>query len=84
MNCLYSIRTESKLKSHENVCKDHDYCHIIMPEEDNNILKYYNHFIIKWLAEEFEEQFDCLVENTEKYIVFSVPIQKHENGKTIK
>ena len=27
-NCLYSIRTESKLKSRENVCKDLDYCHM--------------------------------------------------------
>ena len=34
------------------------------------------HFIIKELAEEFEEQFECLGENTEKYITFSVPIKK--------
>ena len=34
------------------------------------------HFIIKELAEEFEEQFNCLGENTEKYITFSVSIDK--------
>ena len=28
------------------------------------------------MAEEFEEQFICLGENTEKYITFSVPIKK--------
>ena len=33
-------------------------------------------FIIKELAEEFEGQFECLKENTEKYITFSVPIKK--------
>ena len=33
------------------------------------------HFIIKELAEEFKEQFECLGENTEKYITFSVPIK---------
>ena len=33
-------------------------------------------FIIKKLAEEFEKQFPCLGENTEKYITFSVPIEK--------
>ena len=33
------------------------------------------HFIIKELAEEFEEQFNCLGENTEKYINFSVSIE---------
>ena len=26
MNCLYSFKAGSKLISHENVCKNHDYC----------------------------------------------------------
>ena len=34
------------------------------------------HFIIKELAKESEGKFDCLGENTEKYITFSVPIKK--------
>ena len=34
------------------------------------------HFIIKELAEEFKKQFTCLGENTEKYITFTVPIEK--------
>ena len=38
MNCLYLLRTESKLKSHENVRKDRGYCHMRMPEKDDNIL----------------------------------------------
>ena len=33
-------------------------------------------FIIKKLAKKFKEQFECLVENTEKHINFSVPIKK--------
>ena len=33
-------------------------------------------FMIKNLAEEFEGGFQCLGENTEKYITFSVPIKK--------
>ena len=42
------------------------------------------HFIIKELAEKFEGQFECLEENTEKYITFSVPIKTElYNGKTI-
>ena len=42
------------------------------------------HFIIKKLARELEGQFECLGENTEKYITFSVPIKKElDNGKTI-
>ena len=40
------------------------------------------HLIIKKLTEEFEEQFECLGENTEKYITFSVPIKKEfDNSK---
>ena len=34
------------------------------------------HFIIRELAEEFEKQITCLGENTEKYITFTVPIEK--------
>ena len=45
---------------------------------------YNYHFIIKDLAEEFEEEFECLRENTEKYITFLVPIKKElDNGKLI-
>ena len=40
------------------------------------------HFVIKQLAEEFKSQFECLGENTKKYITFSVPIKKEvPNGK---
>ena len=46
------------------------------------------HFIIKELAEEFKKQFTCLGENTEKYITFTVPIEKEvtridKNGEEI-
>ena len=34
------------------------------------------HFIIKQLAKEFKGKSDCLGENTEKYITFSVSIYK--------
>ena len=45
---------------------------------------YNYHFIIKQLAEEFEGEFECLGENTEKYITFSVPLKKeNDNGKII-
>ena len=132
LNCLHSFRTENKLKEHENVCKNHDYCYIDFYVEKSmkipfiiyyllflstgdhdkkyykvtdhytvkyrgaahnacnlryktpkeilvafhNGSKYDYHFIIKELAEKFEGQFECLGENTEKYITFSVPIKK--------
>ena len=47
-----------------------------IPVKIHNGSKYDYHFIIKELAEEFRgEDFECLVENTEKYISFSVPIK---------
>ena len=42
------------------------------------------HFVIKKLAEEFKSDFECLGENTEKYITFSVPLKKeNDNGEII-
>ena len=38
LNCLRSFRTENKLKNHENVCKNHDYCYMEMSKEES-ILK---------------------------------------------
>ena len=43
----------------------------------HNGSNYECHFIIKKLIEEFEGQFTCLGENTEKYITFSVPMEKN-------
>ena len=42
LNCFHSYKTENKLKKHERILKDHDYCYVEMPNEYNKILKY-NH-----------------------------------------
>ena len=54
-----------------------------IPMVFHNGSTYDYNFIIKELAEEFEGQFGCLGENTEKYITFPVPIKKLDNDKTI-
>ena len=58
-----------------------------IPVKIHNGSKYDYHFIIKELAEEFRgEEFECLGENTEKYISFSVPIKierDNDSGGTI-
>ena len=43
--------------------------------------KYDYHFIIKELVKEFDGNFECLGENTGKYITFSVPIKKEIKSK---
>ena len=55
-----------------------------IPVVFHNGSKYDYHFIIKQLAREFKGNFECLGENTEKYITFSAPIKKErDDGKTI-
>ena len=40
LNCFHSYRTKNKLDAHKKICENHEYCHIEMPTEDNNIIKY--------------------------------------------
>ena len=52
-----------------------------IPVVFHNGSTYDDHFIIKELAEKFEGEFECLGENTEKCITFSVPIKKEITKK---
>ena len=64
----------------------HDICNLRyktpkeIPVAFHNGFTHDYHFIIKELADEFEGKFECLGENAEKYITFSVPFKK-ENKK---
>ena len=40
LNCLHSFRTENKLKSHEKVCKNKDFCGIVMTSEKDKVLEF--------------------------------------------
>ena len=67
----------------------HNICNLryIIPKEIpivfHNGSTYDYHFIIKELVKEFEGNFECLGENTEKYITFSAPIKKKIENKNI-
>ena len=39
-NCMHSYCTENSLKKHERICINDDYCELIMPELNKNILKF--------------------------------------------
>ena len=60
----------------------HSYCYLKyqttkkIPVVFHNGSTYDYHFIIKQLARVFKGYFECLGENTEKYITFSVPIKR--------
>ena len=62
---------------------DHNICNLRYKTPKEILIVFHNgstydyHFIIKQLAKEFDDgQLECLGENTEKYIIFSVPIKK--------
>ena len=65
----------------------HDICNLRykipkeIPVVFHNGFTYDYHFTIKKLAEEFEGEFECLGEITEKHITFSVPIKKEITKK---
>ena len=40
LNCFHVYTTENKLRKHERICEDHDFCYVKMPDDDNNILEY--------------------------------------------
>ena len=40
LNCFHSYTTTSKRKKHQRICRDHDFCYVNMPTENNKILKY--------------------------------------------
>ena len=40
LNCFNSYTTKNKLKEHEEICHNHDSCHIEMPRWVEKILKY--------------------------------------------
>ena len=54
-----------------------------IPVVFHNGSTYDYHFIIKELVKEFEGNFDCLGENTEKYITCSVPLKKKIENKNL-
>ena len=40
LNYFHAYRTKNKLETHKKICKNCDYCHVEMPNEDNKIIKY--------------------------------------------
>ena len=38
--CFHAYTTDNKLRKHERICENHDFCYVKMPDDDNNILEY--------------------------------------------
>ena len=67
----------------------HNTCNLRYKVPKNSPVIFHNgstydyHFITKELAREFDSNFECLGENKENYITFSVPIKKKIDNKNI-
>ena len=66
-----------------NICNLRYKVPTVIPVVFHNGSTYDYHFIIKELVKEFEGNFDCLGENTKKYITFSVPLKKKIENKNL-
>ena len=88
------IKKQQKVKDHcpytgkyrgaaHNICNLRYKVPKEIPVVFHNGSTYDYHFIIKELAKKFGANFDCLGENTEKYITFSVPLKKKIENKDI-
>ena len=77
-HCLY---TGKYLGAAHNICNLRYKIPKEIPIVFHNGSTYDYHFIIKELVKECEGNFECLGENTEKYITFSVPIKKKIENK---
>ena len=94
--CKEKFRLDKDDENYINKKKVKDHCHNICnlkyksPKEIPIIIfnaSYDTHFMIYQLAAEFKGELNCIGDNTEKYITFSVPIKKEfindGNKKTI-
>ena len=88
------IKKQQKLRDHCHYTEKyrgaaHNICNLRykvpneIPVVFHNGSTYDYHFIIKELVKEFDGNFKCLGENTEKYITFSVPLKKKIKSKDI-
>ena len=51
LNCFHSLRTESKLHSHEKVYKGHSFCQIVLSTEDKRFKYEHGSEVIKFQFE---------------------------------
>ena len=81
LNCFRSYRTEKKLKKHESVCNDHDFCCVEMPDEGSKILRYnYGEKSLKGPFMIYADWSVCLKKCTHVKIILKNLIQRKKLG----
>ena len=39
LGCLHSFRSDETLKKHKKLCNNHDYCQVVIPDDDKKNIK---------------------------------------------
>ena len=65
LNCLHSFATENKLESHKKVCKNKDFCNVIMSSEDTKILEFNQYQKSDKAPITIYVDLECLIEKTD-------------------
>ena len=78
LNCLHSFRTENKLKSHEKISKNKDFCGIVMLTEKNKILKFNQYMKSDKMFYIIYADLESLIKNIDRYE------NNHEKSSTTK
>ena len=73
MRCLYYLRTKNKLDSHKKVRENKDFCDVVIPSEETNLLEFNQYhesdkkaFVIYADLESLIEKMDRCRNNPEK------------------
>ena len=62
LDCLHSFRTKNKLELHKRVCENKDFCNVIMPSEDTNILEITQYQISDKVPFLIYADLECIIE----------------------
>ena len=62
LDCLHSFRTKNKLELHKRVCENKDFCNVIMPSEDINILEITQYQISDKVPFLIYADLECIIE----------------------
>ena len=80
LNCLHSCKTENKLKSQENVCKNKDFREIVMPSKTDKILEFNQYIKSDEMPYMIYDDIESLIEKMDLQIIQKIlPQQKLES-----
>ena len=80
LNCLHSCKTENKLKSQENVCKNKDFGEIVMSSKTDKILEFNQYIKSDKMPYMIYDDIESLIEKMDLQIIQKIlPQQKLES-----